>query len=702
MNAELVTRRTLLAGSAGALGLVLAWRGCVIAQTRPGAMSEWLAIDPSGAVTLRVTSVEMGQGAQTGLAQIIADEMEADWSRIRVEMAPIQAPFLGDDGDYSTGGSASIDSNFERFRALGAAARDMLARAAAARWSVAPGTCRAHQGTVIHAASGRRLDYGALAIAAASLTPPAKPPLKDRADWRLIGQPVPRLDLPAKVDGSAIYGLDVDLPGMLTATLAQSPRFGGKLVSVDASPALAVPGVKKVVKLEAAVVVVADSYWAAKTGLEALKPAWTAGPLAGVSSADIFTKLRAIAAAGGGEPHLEKGVDPAAAKAAHAAAFGRAARRYSQTYEAPLLAHATMEPMNATAQVSGDGVTLWIPTQAQMDMRKDVAKAMGVAPDKVDVRTTQIGGGFGRRLNTDYGVFAAQTAAAFKVPVKLVWGRNEDTQHDFYRPASVARLEAALDSAGLPIAFTADIACMDSDQFGGVAPTPYGLPNSLVSLTTWNPGVPVGAWRSVEWTQNSFFVESFIDELAALAGQDPVAYRERLLAGNPRMLRLLRAVADQARWKTPPAMGRFRGVALCERGGTRCVQIVELTAGAAGQPPRVHGVTVGIDCGTAVNPDQVRAQVEGGVTLALSATLAQEITLADGRVEQAYFDSYPMVHMASAPRIETLILDSPGEKVTGVGEPPVPPLAPAVCNALAAATGRRVRALPIVSQKRAT
>jgi isoquinoline 1-oxidoreductase beta subunit len=299
-------------------------------------------------------------------------------------------------------------------------------------------------------------------------------------------------------------------------------------------------------------------------------------------------------------------------------------------------------------------------------------------------------------------VFAAQTAREFKVPVKLVWGRNEDTQHDFYRPASVARLEAALDAAGLPIAFTADIACMDSDQFGGVAPTPYGLPDALVTLTTWNPGVPVGAWRSVEWTQNSFFVESFVDELAALASQDPVAYRERLLADNPRMLRLLRAVADRAGWKTPPAKGRARGVALCERGGTRCVQIVELSPGAAGQAPRVHKVTVGIDCGTAVNPDQVRAQVEGGVTLALSAVLAQEITLADGRVQQAYFDTYPMVHMANAPVIDTLVLDSPGEKVTGVGEPPVPPLAPAVCNALAAATGTRVRALPIVRQTRAT
>jgi isoquinoline 1-oxidoreductase beta subunit len=344
-------------------------------------------------------------------------------------------------------------------------------------------------------------------------------------------------------------------------------------------------------------------------------------------------------------------------------------------------------------------VTLWVPTQAQSDLRHDVAKALGVTTDKVEIRTTQIGGGFGRRLNTDYGVFAAQTAREMGVPVKLIWSRAEDTQHDFYRPATVARLEAALGADGLPLAFRADIACMDTDQFGGIAPTPYKLPASYVTLTTWNPGVPVGAWRSVEWTQNAFFVESFVDELAALAGQDPVAYRERLLAGNPRLLRLLRAAAEKAGWGKPAPAGRFRGVAICERDGTPCAEVVELSPGAAGAAPRVYKVTAAIDCGTAVNPDQVRAQVEGGVTLALSAALAQEITLNDGKVEQAWFDTYPMVRMAAAPQIDTVILDTPEAKVTGVGEPPVPPLPPALANALAAATGQRVRKLPIVSAK---
>jgi isoquinoline 1-oxidoreductase beta subunit len=360
-----------------------------------------------------------------------------------------------------------------------------------------------------------------------------------------------------------------------------------------------------------------------------------------------------------------------------------------------------MEPMNCTALVTGGKVTLWAPTQAQSDLRHDVAKAAGTPERQVEIHTTQIGGGFGRRLNTDYGVFAALAAREVGVPVKLIWSRAEDTQHDFYRPATVARLEAALDAAGLPLAFRADIASLDSNPFGGIAPTPYNFPASYVTATTWNPGVPIGAWRSVDWTQNSFFVESFVDELAGLAGHDPVAYRERLLAGNPRLIRLLRAAAEQAQWGKPAPPGRFRGVALCEREGTPCVEIVELTAAGAGQAPRVHMVTAAIDCGTAVNPDQVRAQVEGGITLALSAALAQEITLADGKVEQAYFDTYPMVRIAAAPQIETVILDSPEAKVTGVGEPPVPPLPPALANALAAATGMRVRKLPIVSQKRA-
>ena len=702
MMAHLSRRGFIGAGSATA-ALVLGWRDDAVFAASPGAqarLNDWLAIGSDGAVTVRVNCVEMGQGAQTGFAQIVADELEADWRHVSVEMAPITQPYLTRRGQYMTGGSGSIEFHMGRLRQMGAAGRDMLVRAAATRWGVEPGACHAELGRVIQTATGKSLDYGVLAGAAAALSPPSAPSLKPRETWRYIGQPVPRLDLPTKVDGSAVYGLDVERPGMLVATLAQSPRFGGKLASVDEGPALAVPGVRRVVKLDAAVAVIAVGYWAAKTGLESLKPAWTDGPLAGVSSADVSTRLRALAQAGGQTPRLTRGQDAATAKAANDAALRGAPRRFSQTYEVPLLSHSPLEPMNATALVGDGRAELWAPTQVQSSLRRQVANALGIDPANVEIHTTQIGGGFGRRLQTDYGVLAALVARGQGAPVKLIWGRAEDTQHGFYRPATVATLEAGLDSAGMPVAFKADIACLDDDPFGGIAPTPYALANTFVAASTWNPGIPIGAWRSVDWTQNTFFVESFIDELAHLTKIDPVAYRERLLQDNPRMLRLLRAVADRAGWGHAPPIGRFRGVALCERGGTCCVEVVEISPRSAGEAPVVHKVTAGIDCGTAVNPGQIRAQVEGGIIMALSAALAQEITLEDGRVEQAYFDTYPMVHLRDAPAIDTLILESPTARITGAGEAPVPPLAPALCNALATATGERVRTLPIVSQKR--
>ncbi len=699
MTARLSRRHFIQAGAASSV-FGLGWRGGkVVAAQSAARLNDWLAIGTDGAVTVRVNCVEMGQGAQTGFAQIVADELEADWRRVSVEMAPITQPFLTRRGQYMTGGSGSIEFHMGRLRQMGAAGRDMLVRAAAARWGVEPNACRAELGRVIQTATGKSVDYGVLADAAAALSPPADPPLKARESWRYIGQPMPRLDLPTKVDGSAVYGLDVSRPGMLVATLAQCPRLGGRLSSVDERPALAVPGVRRVVKLDAAVAVVADGYWAAKTGLEALAPVWTAGPLAGVSSDAISTRLRTLAQAGGGAPRLTGRQDAAAAGATNAAALTGAARRFSQTYEVPLLSHSPLEPMNATAQVTDGRAELWVPTQVQSSMRRAVARAIGLDPANVEVHTTEIGGGFGRRLQTDYGVLAAQVARGLGVPVKLIWSRAEDTQHGFYRPATVARLEAGLDSAGMPVAFKADIACLDDDPFGGIAPTPYALANPFVAATTWNPGVPIGAWRAVDWTQNTFFVESFIDELAHLTGTDPVAYRERLLADNPRMLRLLRAVTDRAEWGRSPPAGRSRGVALCQRGGTCCVEVVEISPRPEGEAPIVHKVTAGIDCGTAVNPGQIRAQVEGGVIMALSAALAQAITLKDGRVEQAYFDTYPMVHLRQAPVVDTLILESPGARVSGVGEPPVPPLAPALCNAMAVA-GRRVRTLPIVRQQR--
>jgi isoquinoline 1-oxidoreductase beta subunit len=698
MNA--LTRRGFV--GTGAAVLALAWRGGrVIAapQQAARALNDWLLIGPDGRVTVRVNQVEMGQGAQTGMAQILADELDAPWESVRVEMAPIQAPFLTHRGQYMTGGSASIEQNIGHLRAMGAAGRDMLLRAGAARLGAAVGDCHAESGKVIHTASGRSLAYGTLVAEACALTPPAEPPLKDRSAWRLVGKPLPRIDLPSKVDGSAVYGLDVEVPGMKVATLIQCPGFGGKLAGVDEGPALKVAGVTKVVKLPNAVAVVADGYWAARTGLQALAPKWTPGRAAGVSSADISAKLNALAVAGGKIAFDPPKTDAKTALADNTAALAGAARRFEATYEVPLLAHATLEPMNATARVANGKAEIWAPTQVQSRMRRDVAKALGLREAAVELHTTQLGGGFGRRLETDYGVQAALIAREAGVPVKLIWGRDEDMRHDFYRPATVARLQAGLDADGMPVAFRADIACLDEGPFGGIGETPYGLPATYVAATTWNPGVPIGAWRSVDWTQNTFFVESFIDELAALGKADPVAYRLRLLKDNPRLTRLLAATAERAGWSKPPAAGRHRGVALCERGGTSCVEIVEIEP--AGETPRVIKVTAGIDCGTAINPGQIRAQVEGGVIMALSAALRQQITIKDGAVEQAFFDSFPMVNMAEAPEIDTVILETPGAKVTGVGEPPVPPLPPALANAIFAATGKRIRRLPIAALKAA-
>jgi isoquinoline 1-oxidoreductase beta subunit len=695
-----LTRRGFVA--AGAAVLALAWRdGQVIAapEAEARALNDWLLIAPDGAVTVRVNQVEMGQGAQTGMAQILADELDAPWEAVRVEMAPVRAPFLTHRGRYITGGSASIEQNIGHLRAMGAAGRDMLLRAGAARLGAAPADCRCENGQVIHAASGRRLAYGSLVADACALTPPGDPPLKERAAWKLVGKPMPRLDLPSKVDGSAIYGLDVGVPGMKVATISQCPAFGGKLASVDEGPALAVPDVVRVVKLPGAVAVVADGYWAAKTGLAALKPAWTPGRAAGVSSADISARLHELAAAGGKTAFDPPRSDPKTALAEHTAAMAGAASRFEATYEVPLLAHATMEPMNATARVAGGRCDLWAPMQNQSQMRHDLAQALGIDEAQVELHTTQLGGGFGRRLETDYGVLAALVAREAGAPVKLVWSRDEDMRHDVYRPATVARLQAGLGADGLPLAFRADIACLDEEPWGGIGVTPYALGAAYVAATTWNPGVPIGAWRAVDWTQNTFFVESFIDELAAEAKADPVAYRTRLLKDNPRMARLLAATAEQAGWGRPAAAGRHRGVALCERGGTACVEIVEIEPG--GEVPRVVKVTAGIDCGTAINPGQIRAQVESGVIMALSATLRQQITLKDGAAEQAFFDSFPMVHMAEAPEIETVILETQGARVTGVGEPPVPPLPPALTNAIFAATAKRLRRLPIAPLKSA-
>jgi len=694
MDTRLSRRRFLgtSAAATAAAGLTVGFNlsGAAAAGAAPE-FDAWLRIAPDGAVTLLSRSCEIGQGALSGLAQVLADELDADPADVRVEMAPVTAAYEIKGLDYLTGGSGTMRRGMEPLRKAAAGARARLTEAAARRWGVLASDCTTAASRVSHAASGRSLPYGALAAEAAGLPAPAEAPLKPRERWTRIGREVAREDIPAKVDGSARFGIDQSLPGLLVATIRQSPVLGGKLRSVDPGPALKVRGVKRVVRLPDAVAVVATGYWAAAKGLDALAPAWDDGALAGLDTEGLYRHLRDRLDQAT-EVTAAEGEDKAARVAAAEKALAAAGRVTERVYEAPLLSHSPMEPMNATARVTADGAELWVPTQVPARCRDDVAKALGLDPARVAVHPTLAGGGFGRRLRTDYAVQAALVARDAGAPVKLVWSREEDTRHGFYRPASVVRLRAALDAAGAVTAMVGDIACLSDDNFG-IAFSPYAFGAELVRYGVHNPGVPTGAWRAVDLSQNCFFMESFVDELAHEAGADPVEYRRGLIRELPRARRVLDAAAEAAGWGKAPPAGCHRGVAVIRGFGSFVAQVAEVSVAEDGLV-RVHRITCAIDCGTAVNPGSVRAQVEGAVAMGLTAALAGEINLKGGQVVEGNFDSYPLLPLAAMPEVETIILESPGERVGGVGEPPLPPVAPAVANALFAATGKRVRSLP--------
>jgi isoquinoline 1-oxidoreductase beta subunit len=575
----------------------------------------------------------------------------------------------------------------------------MLRRAAAEGWGVPFAQCKAEGGRVVHGASGRAASYGALAAAAAKLEPPAPVALKEPADWTLIGRPLRRLDVPAKVDGSAGFGIDVEVPGMLLATVMASPVFGGRLKSVDEKPAFAVSGVRAVVPLESAVVVVAEGYWPALKGLEALNPVWDEGPHAVMSDATIRAELSAA---------LEQQGVVARDDGATATTLDGAPRQLEAVYEVPYLAHATMEPMNATAHVTADGVEVWAPTQGQGPIQHAVAGLLGVEPDQVAVHTTFLGGGFGRRFETDFVVQAVLASKAVGKPVKLVWSREEDMRQDFYRPAAMARLRAGLDGAGDPIAWHVRLASpsimsralphlvkdgIDPSSVEGVSDTPYEVANLRVEYAMRHFGVPVGFWRSVGNSQNAFFLESFLDELAHAAGRDPLVYRLGLLGDDRRHRKVLETVAAAAGWSRPAPKGRFRGIALHESFGSIVAEVAEISV-AEGREVTLHKMTCAIDCGRVVNPDTVLAQMESGIVYGLTAALFGRITIAGGRVGEGNFDGYPMLQLAQMPEIEVRIIES-GAALGGIGEPATPPAAPALANALFAATGTRVRSLPL-------
>ena len=692
-----VGRREFLSVSAtGAAGLLLAVNlpGAAEAAAPAGlAPDAWLRVDPGGAVTVFLAKSEMGQGTYTGMAVLVAEELEADWSKVRVVQADADAKRFG---QMSTGGSRSVRGLFDPLRKAGAAAREMLVAAAARRWKVDPASCRAEQGAVLHAATGRRLAYGELAAAAAREPVPKDPPLKAPERWRLIGTKVPRLDGPAKAAGRARFGLDVRVPGMRFAVVARPPAMGGKVVRFDAAKARAIPGVRQVVQVPSGVAVVADSTWAALQGRDALAVTFDPGPNGALDSAELARRLGAAAPQ---RPVRDEGeLD---------AALAKAALRLEATYELPLLAHATMEPMNATADVRRGRAELWLPTQAPTWAQTEVAKALDLPVERVKVHVTFLGGGFGRRSIPDFAVEAAQVSRAARAPVQVLWTREDDMRHDRYRPPGRNELRAGLDGGGRLVAWhhrvrSPSIAQQlfgkaqrrgdEPDVVEGAVDFPYAAGAVRIDAAIPEVGIPLGWWRSVYASQNAFSEECFLDELAAAAGKDPLAFRLEHLPAGSRLRGVLTLAAEKAGWGKPAPEGRARGLACHASFGSYVAEIAEVSAEKG--KLRVHRVTAAADVGVAVNPDSVEHQVEGAIAFALSAVLRGEITLAQGAVVQGNFDDYEPLRIDEMPAVEVHLVPS-REAPGGIGEPGVPPLAPAVANAASALVGRRVRALPI-------
>lgn len=657
----------------------------------------WVHIADDNTITLISARSEMGQGVYTSMPMLIAEELNVDIRRIKVAIAPPDGKVYGNallGGPQLTGGSTSVRDGWEKLRIAGAQVRTMLVSAAAAKWNVDASTLRAENGMVI-GAKGKRATYGSLAEAASKLPVPEKVALKDPKDFTIIGKATRRLDTPAKTNGTAEFGIDVRLPGMVYASLEQCPVIGGTVKSFDGAKAKAMPGVIDAVQIPDGVAVVADSYWHARKARAALTIVWDEGPGATITHASMLDGIRKAT----DKPLPLKAVDDADAVIAGAAKVVRA------EYVSPLLAHATMEPMNFTASYSNGKMALIGPTQWQDGAQGAVAKALGMKPEDITVKTTFLGGGFGRRIDLDFIVQAAQIARAVNKPVKLLWTREDDMTHDFYRPMSVHQLAAAVGPDGKPTAMTFRMVSQSvtGRVFGlpgeaqdplmtEAALAPYEIPATRHEIVKHDSGLRVGYWRSVSHALNAFANESFIDELAAGAGKDPYAYRMALLEKQPRFANVLKMAADKAGWATPAPAGRFRGIALMEGYDTYMAQVAEISV--KDKQITVHKVTVVADLGRMINPDTVQAQIQSSVVFGLTAALNSQITLDKGRVQQTNFGDYPVLRMNEVPVIDITLVPST-EKPGGIGEPATALVAPAVANALFAATGKRVRQLPL-------
>ncbi|HXV87201.1 MAG TPA: xanthine dehydrogenase family protein molybdopterin-binding subunit [Gemmatimonadales bacterium] len=644
----------------------------------------WIEIQPDGLVRIWTGRSEMGQGVKTSMPLIVAEELEADWERVEVVQGDADPAY----GNQMTVGSRSVQSGFDPLRKAGAAAREMLISAAALTWNVPREECRARNGVVEHRPSGRTVAYGALAPRAATLPVPENPPLKRPSEFRLLGTRVPRVDTPDKVTGKAIYGLDVRLPGMVYAAVARSPVFGGKVKTFDSAAALRVPGVKRVLQVSSGVAVVAENTWAAFQGKRAVRIEWDEGATARWSSDGIWQAFRAAAARSGEVVRATGDVG---------AGLSGAARVVEAVYEAPYLAHACMEPMNCTAQVRAGKAEVWAPTQNPQGVQRETARVTGLPVEDVTVHVTYLGGGFGRRGGPlDYATEAAELARILGTPVQAVWTREDDIQNALYRPATYNVLRAGLDARGRPVAWSHKLVGPSGAAFmitRGADELIYPVASFRLERVVEEPGIPIAPWRGVGPSQNGWVVESFVDELAHAAGNDPYQYRRELVAGHPRLLAVLDLAAQRGDWGTPAARGRHRGIALWQFGETFVAQVAEVSVEPDGGV-RVHRVVCASDSGITVYPLGVESQMEGSIIYGLTAALYGDITIERGRVTQSNFHDYRMLKLAESPEIEVHLVASeaaPG----GVGEAGLPPIAPAVCNAIFAATGKRVRRLPI-------